>query len=130
VPNYLKLDRMEMQYSELGRVAASRDRCGLPVPSFSNRKAFCNLLSFFLARHLPTYTWRASSSKNTLINPFACTLLAPCAKPAKIQPISQQIKKAAAKAAAAIACDQTSVASLDLFHRHRLTKHTFLYAST
>jgi hypothetical protein len=65
---------MEMQYSELGRVAASRDRCGLPVPSFSNRKAFCNLPIFFPARHLPTYTWRASSSQNTLINLFACTL--------------------------------------------------------
>jgi hypothetical protein len=45
-------------------------------------------------------------------------------------PISQQIKKATAKAAAAIACDQTGVASLDLFHHRRLTKHTFFYAST
>jgi hypothetical protein len=41
-------------------------------------KLFCNLPIFFPARHLPTYTWRACSSQNTLINPFAYILLAPC----------------------------------------------------
>jgi hypothetical protein len=96
---------------------------------FLQSQSFLQSSNFFPARHLPTYTWRACSSQNTLIDPFACTLLAPWAKPAKIQPSASR-SKAAAKAAAAIACDQTSVASLDLFHHHRLTKHTFLYAST